>query len=377
MNGEFEKRLATSEENVSDIVADRIAELLNGDNGVILFGAGGGGINTLGFLRRHFGEAACRVKCFADNNPLKHGTVLGGIPVLSCGEAFRDYGGELVLVSCGEGDEIIRQLKDFGVDEERVYVPDVSVIDETDPAYIRSHMGEFSSLYEELADEKSRDVLVAVLNYKLEHDLRRIVEIADPPEDQYFDRGIVSFGKGDVFLDCGAYTGDTVEQYMAHNGGACQAVICIEADHDNCGIIREKALGREFACDCEVLELACWNERASLIFDKIGSGSGTLDAREDSGAEKVEVQADSIDHVLRGRRVSFIKMDIEGAEYKALLGAVNTIQRWRPALMISAYHRQSDLLRLSSLIKSMNEDYRLYLRHYRSMSVQETVLYAV
>lgn len=70
-------------------------------------------------------------------------------------------------------------------------------------------------------------------------------------------------------------------------------------------------------------------------------------------------------------------MDIEGAEYKALLGAVDTIQKWHPILMVSVYHKYDDLVKIPALIHSMNEDYEFYLRHYRSKSIQETVLYAV
>lgn len=70
-------------------------------------------------------------------------------------------------------------------------------------------------------------------------------------------------------------------------------------------------------------------------------------------------------------------MDIEGAEYQALMGAADVIQRDMPTLMISVYHKQDDLIKIPLLIKSLNYRYKLYLRHYRSMSIQETVLYAV
>lgn len=336
----------------------------------------GGGVSTLEFLKKHLNDNDYFVRCFADNNPLKQGTFLSGIPVMSCQEAFRDYQGELVLISCGEGDEIIQQLKTFDVREDRIFIPDVSVIGESDAEYIKKHIPDFALLFDELSDEKSKDVLMAVLNYKIAHDIRYIKEVADASEDQYFDNGIISFNEKDIFLDCGAYTGDTIQQYLRHNSGIYQSVICVEADSDNCGIIRKMLSKHLDSIRGTVCELACWNEKANLVFDKIGSGSGTLDIKENSDTEKIMVQADTIDHILGGDRVSFIKMDIEGAEYKALLGAVDTIQKWNPALMISAYHKQSDLLRLSSLIKSLNEDYKLYLRHYRSMSVQETVLYA-
>lgn len=75
-------------------------------------------------------------------------------------------------------------------------------------------------------------------------------------------------------------------------------------------------------------------------------------------------------------KVTFIKMDIEGAEYEALLGAKETIQKNKPKLAISIYHKPEDIISIPKLIKSMVPNYRLYIRHY-SNADNETVLYAI
>ena len=92
-----------------------------------------------------------------------------------------------------------------------------------------------------------------------------------------------------------------------------------------------------------------------------------------AGTEKVP--ADSIDHVLNGERATFIKMDIEGSEYQALLGAEQTIKKYHPRLAISLYHKPEDVLEIPYLIHKMNPDYRFIIRHYAS-NMTETVLYA-
>lgn len=127
----------------------------------------------------------------------------------------------------------------------------------------------------------------------------------------------------------------------------------------------------------EVINLACWSEATSLNFDKIGSGSGTVLVDGKPKTATIEVKADTIDHIVGDEKISFIKMDIEGAEYDALLGARHTIEKYKPVLMISVYHKQDDFIRLPELIRSMNYNYTFYLRHYRSLSVQETILYAI
>ena len=77
-----------------------------------------------------------------------------------------------------------------------------------------------------------------------------------------------------------------------------------------------------------------------------------------------------------GERITFIKMDVEGAELKSLMGACNTIRRDRPKLAISIYHKDKDMVRIPLYIRSLIPDYRLYVRHY-SNNANETVLYAV
>jgi hypothetical protein len=75
-------------------------------------------------------------------------------------------------------------------------------------------------------------------------------------------------------------------------------------------------------------------------------------------------------------KITFIKMDIEGAEYNAILGAHNTITKYRPKLAISIYHKPEDIWEIPSLILKMNPEYKLYLGHY-SIAAAETVLYAI
>ena len=76
------------------------------------------------------------------------------------------------------------------------------------------------------------------------------------------------------------------------------------------------------------------------------------------------------------RKVSFIKMDIEGEERNALIGAKRTIKENKPKLAISVYHKYDDIFEIPRLIMEFRNDYKFYLRHY-SMVEWDTVLYAV
>ena len=108
-----------------------------------------------------------------------------------------------------------------------------------------------------------------------------------------------------------------------------------------------------------------------LGFEEISSPNSQIVNAEDGNTE-----ARTLDGLLGSERVTFIKMDIEGAEVEALKGAKEIIQRDRPKLAISAYHRAEDIVNIPILVKEFVPDYHLYFRHY-SNDVNETVLYAV
>ena len=92
------------------------------------------------------------------------------------------------------------------------------------------------------------------------------------------------------------------------------------------------------------------------------------------GVNKIETI--SIDEMLDGQRASYIKMDIEGAEMEALQGAHDTINKFRPKLAISVYHKEDDLWNIPYYLHEKYPWYKFYLRHYTTITT-ETILYAV
>jgi len=123
---------------------------------------------------------------------------------------------------------------------------------------------------------------------------------------------------------------------------------------------------------CNVIEKGCWSENTQIGFDCAGEGSSIV---ENSACTSV-IETTSIDEILDGGEATYIKMDIEGAEYEALLGAKNTIKKYKPKCAISIYHKRCDIWEIPILLLSYNPDYKFYLRTY-SFSGNDTVLYAL
>ena len=121
----------------------------------------------------------------------------------------------------------------------------------------------------------------------------------------------------------------------------------------------------------EVVCAAAWDEDTMLSFSDGKGSSSKIDNEGDS-----KVVAKRIDSMDSCKDATFIKMDIEGAEYNALIGAENTIKSNKPILAICIYHSDEDTLRIFELIDSFGLDYNYYIRHH-AQKISETVLYAI
>jgi len=194
---------------------------------------------------------------------------------------------------------------------------------------------------------------------------------------QYFlERPGVSTGprEGDVVLDCGAGWGDT-SMLFGRKVGPDGLVVGFEFTPSNVSAIRQ-----HFVMNEEM------RNRVKIITHPLGEKSGQSVSFDDmatstrttaKGKHRAETRSiDDVVHVMKLPKVDVIKMDIEGAEYAALRGAVRTIRRFGPRLSISAYHRPDDLFVLPMLIQAIRPDYTFYLDHH-TIHHEETVLYAI
>ena len=91
----------------------------------------------------------------------------------------------------------------------------------------------------------------------------------------------------------------------------------------------------------------------------------------------IVIEVNAIDEMV-DRPVTFIKMDIEGSEYDAIVGASRIIKENIPTLAICVYHKREDLIEIPKLIMSITgEDaYNFYIRHHQT-NLTELVLYAI
>jgi FkbM family methyltransferase len=318
---------------------------------------------------------AIRIAAISDDNPAKIGTSLLDLPVIPMRElATLDRATPIVIASHRVLDATER-LSRLGF----TAVAPFAVLQALDPERFPPHMfyeGLLEDTWEhrdhyrwlagELADDRSRQVLEAVLTFRQTLDPRVLAPVVEP--ELYQSAGLLTFDHDEVYVDGGAFDGDTIRLFSARVGGRYRRIYAFEPDPKTFA-----ALKQNFASEprVEPINAGLYGCQTTLRFRDDASRGAIFAA--DGG---VEIKVTTVDDVVGEGRVTFIKMNIEGAELDALNGAERTIRRWRPKLAISAYHRPSDLWRIPRLVRRLSEDYGLYLRQHDG-GVIETVLYGL
>ena len=215
----------------------------------------------------------------------------------------------------------------------------------------------------QLEDDISRSVYKNIIQYRITHDSK--LRGKYNKKNQYFPEDLINIHEGEVFIDCGAYIGDTIISFIHIAKKGFKKIIAFEPDLKNSQCI--KKIDERIV----VINAAVWKEDTDLYFeDGLDSSSKICE-----GGKK-RIKAYKIDSLPECADATFIKMDIEGAEYNALLGAYNTIKKQKPTLAVCIYHSDEDMIRIQELIASWNLGYSFYIRHHAE-KISETVLYAI
>lgn len=191
---------------------------------------------------------------------------------------------------------------------------------------------------------------------------------------QYFD--FFEPQDNEVFVDCGCYDGGTCYRFAGwcgHKG--YEQIYTFEADPAN--YEKCKTLLKPLA-KCELFPYGVAKKNEKVYFAAKAFEDSCIISEEEAQKKNFEgvatIETVALDDVLRGKKVTFLKMDVEGAEYDALLGAKQLISASHPRMAISIYHKLEDIITIPYLVLSMHQDYRISFRHY-GFDELETIMY--
>ena len=230
---------------------------------------------------------------------------------------------------------------------------------------IRNHLEYYRWLDGRMADEVSRQTLRKVVSFRGTRDVSHLEGFACATDRQYFE-DFLRLDAGEVFVDGGGFDGETTVMFRQR---------CPE--HGSIHVFEPSPVPMETARRrlpddprIHFISKGLYDRPARLRFDPNAGSASRLSAVGES-----EIEVTTLDEAVR-EPVGFVKLDVEGAECRALQGARRHILHDHPKLAVCVYHQQSDFWRVPAIILNVRDDYDVHLRHYTE-GVLETVMFFI
>jgi len=229
--------------------------------------------------------------------------------------------------------------------------------------HILENKDEYESMYKRLYDKKSKDIFKKIINFRLGFNLEFLKDFKVDFVNQYFEDFLEL--NEEYFVDAGGFHGETSIEFIKRCKNF-KRIFLLEPCADSMSIAKKNL---SEAKNIHFLQVGLSDVNENVSFDA-ESGSANSIGKGDS-----TIEVNTLDSLINDQ-VSFIKMDLEGYEDKALLGAKNTIRTYHPKLAISVYHKFNDLIEIPKLVLGFRKDYDLFLRHYTE-GTDETVMFFI
>ena len=308
---------------------------------------------------------------FADNDPAVWGTEIDGVQVISPGDAAEKYGRQAVFVITiwgGRPSDVMaerrQQLLDLGCQTVVTFAPLFwKHADEFVPHYAFDlphrtvdQADAIRGAFSLWADDESRREFIAQLRWRL---LADFAALPSPVVHEiYFPDDLVDLRPDEVFIDWGAYDGDTIRSLLRRGVFSDGQIVAFEPDAANFRQLERYvvSLPARLRERISLRQAAVGGRCCKVEFDATGTEASAV------GSGGVVVDCVALDEALGDRRTTYIKMDIEGSELDAVTGAAGIIRTSQPVLAICVYHHQDHLWRIPAAVASLAGGYRFYLR---------------
>lgn len=355
------------EKNLYKPISDEIVENMKRHSSIIFWGSGITGQDALEYLA----SKEVRPNYFVDKQERLHGKFIQDILIISIDELKEKIKEDIfvLITSNSYFSEISKELEKMGLSRNNYACANICPKPIRDGAkeHLSSNLKKYEQVYELLEDDLSRETYYSLLKYRLTLDNSILEKIFTP--NQYF--GHEFFNEPiENFVDCGAFDGDTLDEFLKFNHFNYKNIYCFEPDFYNFAKLNEYIANKQLN-HVKTYSIGTWNTEETLKFNTAGPAGGSI-----SLDGEILIEVNKLDNVLADKPVDFIKMDIEGAELNALYGAEKIIKNNRPILAICVYHKLEDFYDIPLYIHNLDLNYAFYFRHH-SMSNGETVCYAI
>lgn len=350
--------------------SDMWCELKREKRPIVIYGMGNGADKLIAKFR----ELDINFADIFASDGFVRGHSFHGIRVKSFSEIKESYSEFVIVLSFASNrEEVIEMLLEID-GEYDMYIPDMPVAGNEyfDSNFYNMHYQEIISAYDSLRDEESKNCFAAVVNYKLTGKMPYLIRAYSSRDELY---GLIASRKKITsYVDGGAYNGDTLKEALVYFKDLKRAAL-FEPDARNFKKLSNFAKTVE-SVSLELYNSALWSSEETLDFLSSGNRNSSLNSTASYESKSLGTNAIMLDSALK-QSVDFIKYDLEGAELSALIGSSETIKKYKPLLLVSAYHRSSDVFSLVNYLTENYPFYDLYLRRLKCVPAWELDIIAI
>ena len=330
---------------------------------IVVYGMGNGAEKLI----RRFEKYGIKISDFFASDGFVRGHSFAGFRVKSFSEIKETYNDFVIVLSFATNRrDVIEMLAEIDGKHD-MYIPDMPVADESeyfDREFYNKNYIEIEKVYNSLTDSLSKKIYVAVLNYRISGKLKFLLEGYSEKDEMY---SLLNTRRVKNVIDAGAYNGDTAKEAISYFK-ELTTVYAIEADKKN--FKRLKKFSEESSVKVDAINAAVWDKCEKGIFIGSGNRNSSVSSTASYQHKESDVELISIDS-LNISNADYIKYDVEGAEYEALVGSEKTIKSSLPIMLISLYHRSRDVFSIPKFIMEKYPQYDLYIRRMLSVPAWE------
>ena len=327
---------------------------------IVLYGMGDGAQKIINVCENY----NIKISGIFASDEFARGNDFCGFKVEKLSDIEKKYDEFIILLCFGAGySSLIEKIRSLDSKYE-LYAPDVPLFG--GGLFTYEHFLEIydkaESVYNMLSDSKSKEVLCDIINFKISGKIKYLFS-SETERDEAVK--LIAPKSDDIYVDAGAYNGDTVAEMLSYTDGKMRLIYALEPDKRNFRKLSQNTENYDFV---SAVNAGAWSEDTVLTFSQ-KSGRNSAVSKEGKPTGMVAIDNLTSD-------ATIIKYDVEGAEYEAIIGSKKNIVKNKPRLLVSLYHRTDDIFDLPLLVQEINPEYAIFMRHHPYIPAWETNLYA-
>lgn len=327
---------------------------------VVVYGMGNGADKVLD----EFDRLGITVKGVTASDDFVRGQIFRGHKVTKLSEFDGEFIIAVAFATCIP--EVMNRIYSL-CEKYRVLVPCVPVFGDEifNREFVEKYEDKIKSAYELFKDE-SKKIFAGCVNFMFGGELETLRSITTQKNEVF--ENILCLNKNESYLDLGAYKGDTVEEFLRHCSGKYESITALEPDRRT---FKKLCAYLENIPDSAAYQKVIYSESKTLTFSSKAGRQSTISSKGE------EIESITVDELCKDKTVTYIKMDVEGAEFEAIEGAKETLESQKPKLNIALYHRSRDIFEIPLKIAEINPEYKFCFRRHPYIPCWDMNLYCV